>query len=129
MLRRTILLLAILLFTQATSLAGNVYDVTSTDGMTTVTYRVRFGGGKLFEAYTAFDPASKKFVYLEWKRSDEAPKPVLTFWDHRTGETVALYKFPDVKDPLPVIPSIEDMKVCPMTGDKKFEAKLTIIVD
>jgi len=34
-----------------------------------------------------------------------------------------------VKDPLPVIPSIEDMKVCPMTGDKKFEAKLTIIVD
>lgn len=129
MFRRTILLFAILLFSQAPSFAGNIYDVTSTDGTKTVTYQVRFGGGKLFESYTAFDPASKKFVYLEWKRSEDAPKPALTFWDHRTGEIIALYKFPDVKDPLPVIPSIEDMKVCPMTGDKKFEAKLTIIVD
>ena len=69
MLRRTILLFAMLLFAQATSLAGNIYDITSTDGTKTVTYQVRFGGGKLFESYTAFDPASKKFVYLEWKRN------------------------------------------------------------
>ncbi len=113
----------------AKALAGNIYDVTSKDGKKTVTYQVRFGGGKLFDTYTAFDPASKKFVYLEWKRSEETPKPAMTIWDHRTGETISLYKFPDVKDPLPLIPAIEDMKACPMTGDKKFEAKLTIIVD
>jgi hypothetical protein len=50
-------------------------------------------------------------------------------WDHRTGETIPLYRFPDAKNPLPVIPSIEAMKVCPLTGDKNFEAQLHIIVD
>ncbi|MBL8813555.1 MAG: hypothetical protein JNM43_25540 [Planctomycetaceae bacterium] len=129
MFRRLVLACSILFLSAASSLAGNIYEVTSTDGKTTQTYQVRFGGGKLFDTFTAFDPASQKFVYLEWKRSEDAPKPALTFWDHKTGETVALYKFPDVKNPLPVIPSIDDMKVCPMTGDKKFEAKLTIIVD
>lgn len=81
------------------------------------------------DQYTAFDPETKKFVYLQWKRSEAKPTPVMKVWDHHTGETISLYKFPDVQNPLPVIPSIEAMKVCPLTGDKNFKAKLHIIVD
>ena len=111
------------------TLAGNIYKVTSQDGDKTVTYEVRFGGGKLMDQFTAFDPETKKFVYLQWKRSDEKPAPAMKVWDHRTGETILLYRFPDAKNPLPVIPSIDAMKVCPLTGDKNFKAKLHIIVD
>lgn len=111
------------------ALAGNIYKVTSQDGDKTVTYEVRFGGGKLMEQFTAFDPETKKFVYLQWKRSDEKPAPAMKVWDHRTGETILLYRFPDAKNPLPVIPSMDAMKVCPLTGDKNFKAKLHIIVD
>ena len=79
--------------------------------------------------HTAYDPASKEFVYLKWMRGEAAPKPVASIWDHRTGETIALYKFPGVKSPLPVIPSIDAMKVCPKTGDKNFKHKATIAYD
>ena len=111
------------------ALAGNIYKVTSQDGDKTVTYEVRFGGGKLMDQFTAFNPETKKFVYLQWKRSDEKPAPAMKVWDHRTGETIVLYRFPDAKNPLPVIPSIDAMKVCPLTGDKNFKATLHIIVD
>jgi hypothetical protein len=111
------------------ALAGNIYKVTSQDDDKTVTYEVRFGGGRLMDQYTAFDPETKKFVYLKWKRSDEKPAPAMKVWDHRTGETIPLYRFPDAKNPLPIIPSIDAMQVCPMTGDKNFKAKLHIIVD
>ena len=111
------------------ALAGNIYKVTSQDGDKTVTYEVRFGGGKLMDQFTAFDPETKKFVYLQWKRDGEKPAPAMKVWDHRTGETILLYRFPDAKNPLPVIPSIDAMKVCPLTGDKNFKAKLHIIVD
>ena len=111
------------------ALAGNIYKVTSQDGDKTVTYEVRFGGGRLMDQYTAFDPDTKKFVYLQWKRDGEKPAPAMKVWDHRTGETIPLYRFPDAKNPLPVIPSIDAMKVCPLTGDKNFKAKLHIIVD
>jgi len=50
-------------------------------------------------------------------------------WDHRTGETIPLYRFPDTRNPLPVIPSIKAMKVCPFTNDKNFKAELYEIVD
>jgi len=109
--------------------AGNIYQVTSQDGDKTVTYEVRFGGGKLMDQFTAFDPETKKFVYLQWKRSDEKPAPAMKIWDHRTGETIPLYRFPGAKNPLPVIASIDAIKVCPLTGDKNFKAKLHIIVD
>ena len=82
--------------------AGNVYKVTGQDGDKIVTYEVRFGGGKLMDLFTAFDPETKKFVYLQWKRSDEKPAPAMQVWDHRTGETIPLYRFPDAKHPLPV---------------------------
>jgi hypothetical protein len=111
------------------ALAGNIYKVTSQDGDKTVAYEVRFGGGKLMDQYTAFDSETKKFVYLQWNRSDEKPAPAMKVWDHRTGETILLYRFPDAKNPLPVIPSMEAMKVCPLTGHKNFKAKLHIIVD
>jgi hypothetical protein len=111
------------------ALAGNIYKVTSQDGDKTVTYEVRFGGGKLMDQFTAFNPETKKFVYLQWKRSDQKPAPAMKVWDHRTGETIPLYRFPGAKHPLPVIPSIDAMKVCPLTGDKSFKAKLEIIVD
>jgi hypothetical protein len=103
--------------------AGSEYQIDSKSGEKAVTYVVQFGGGKLFDRYTAFDPKSKKFVYLDWKRDAASPRPAATIWDHRTGESVRLYKFPGVEQPLPVIPSIEDMKVCPLTGDKHFQAK------
>jgi hypothetical protein len=109
--------------------AGNVYQVTSQSGEKTITYEVTFGGGKLVDRLTAFDPETKKFVYLRWRRSDKAPTPAMKVWDHRTGETIPLYKFPGAKHPLPVIPSLKAMKVCPLTGDKNFKAKLHIIVD
>jgi hypothetical protein len=127
--RTLFLVLASLLAGTSTASAGNIYKVTSQDGEKSVSYAVRFGGGKLMERFTAFDPESKKFVYLEWKRSDEAPVPAMKVWDHRTGETIPLYRFPGVKDPLPVIPSIESMKACPLTNDKNFKATLDIIID
>ena len=109
--------------------AENIYKVTSQDGDKTVSYEVRFGGSKLMDQFTAFDPETKKFVYLRWKRSDEKPAPVMKVWDHRTGETILLYRFSDAKNPLPEIPSIDAMKVCPLTGDKNFKAKLHAIAD
>jgi hypothetical protein len=103
--------------------AGTIYEVTAKQGGDTVTYKVKFGGAKLVEQWTAYDPASKRFVYLTWKRGEAAPVPAATIWDHKTGETVKLYRFPDVANPLPVIPTIQDMKVCPVTGDKAFSSK------
>jgi hypothetical protein len=114
----------LLVFLQVgTAYAGTIYEVTATSGTEKVTYRVKFGGGKAVSQWTAFDPKSKGFVYLTWERTDRAPEPVATIWDHRTGETVKLYKFPKIEHPLPVIPSIKDMKVCPLTGDKEFTFK------
>ena len=109
--------------------AGNIYKVTSQDGDKTISYEVRFGGGRLMDQFTAFDPETKKFVYLQWERKGKAPIPAMKLWDHRTGETISLYRFPNVKNPLPVIPSIDAMKVCPISNDKTFKAKLHIIVD
>jgi hypothetical protein len=109
--------------------AGNIYKVTSQDGEKTITYEVRFGGGRLMDQFTAFNPETKKFVYLQWKRSDEKPAPAMKVWDHRTGEIILLYRFPDAKNPLPVIPSIDAMKVCPFTNDKNFNAKLHSVFD
>jgi hypothetical protein len=109
--------------------AGNIYQVTSQDGEKTITYEVRFGGGKLMDQFTAFDPETKKFVYLLWDRKGKPPSPAMKIWDHRTGETISLYDFPNAKNPLPVIPSIDAMKVCPLTNDKHFKAKLHVIVD
>ena len=130
MLTRRILLAAMtLLITISSATAGDIFEVKSRDGDKEITYQVQFGGGFLFDQYTAFDPATKKFVYLTWKREGKPPEPVMSIWDHRTGDTIPLYKFPDVKNPLPIIPSMEAMKVCPMTGDKKLTSKLIIIVD
>jgi hypothetical protein len=53
----------------------------------------------------------------------------MTLWDYRTGKTISLSNFPNAKHPLPVIPSIESMKVCPLANDRNFKAKLPIIVD
>lgn len=126
-----LLLLALigLLAVPSATPAANIYQVTSKDGDKAVTYEVTFGGGKLFDQLTAFDPETKKFVYLQWKRTDAKPAPAMRVWDHRTGETVPLYKFPDARNPLPAIPSVDAMKVCPLTGDKNFKAKLHIIAD
>ncbi|MFO0930733.1 MAG: hypothetical protein U0736_27505 [Gemmataceae bacterium] len=109
--------------------AGNVYQVTSRDGAESITYEVRFGGGRLMDQFTAFDPETRKFVYLQWKRDGERPAAAMRVWDHRTGETVPLYRFPGARHPLPVIPSVKAMKVCPLTGDKEFQARLHIIID
>lgn len=111
------------------ALAGTGYEVTSSDGEKTVTYTVNFGGGMFFKQHTAYDPASKKFVYLTWKRDEQEPKPACSIWDHQTGQTIALYQFPGVKNPLPVIPSIKAMKVCPKTGDKNFKSEARIAYD
>jgi hypothetical protein len=127
--RVQILAAAFLALTASISAAGTGYKVTAMQGDKEVTYEVKFGGGRAFERWTAFDPASKKFVYLDWKRGQAEPKPVATIWDHRTGETVKLYKFPGVEGPLTVIPSVEDMKVCPMTGDKKLKAVPVLAYD
>lgn len=119
-----------LVFFAAPAFAGDGYEITSQDSDgKVVTYQVNFGGGMMFEQHTAYDPSSKSFVYLTWKRNEDAPKPVCSIWDHATGRTIELYQFPGVDHPLPVIPSIKEMKVCPKTGDKNFDAKLVIAYD
>lgn len=115
-----VLLLALM---SGTALAGTIYEVTAKKGDEEVKYRVKFGGGKAVNVWTAFDPATKQFVYLTWKRTDPMPEPVATIFDHRTGETIKLYKFPKAEHPLPLIPKLDDLKVCPITGDKNFSAK------
>ena len=120
--------LALIGFADLTA-AGTTYKVTSSNGTDTIEYRVNFGGARRFERFTAFDPASKKFVYLDWDRGQPAPEPVSAIWDHRTGETIQLFKFPEVDQPLPVIPSIEEMKRCPLTGDENFEARPLLAYD
>lgn len=127
--RVTLFAMIALLAGMTTARAGTIYNVTSQDGDKAVTYEVRFGGSKLMDQFTAFDPETKKFVYLKWKRGDEKPAPVMKVWDYRTGETILLYRFPDAKNPLPVIPSIDAMKVCPLTGDKNFKANQHFFVD
>jgi len=57
------------------------------------------------------------------------PEGAGAIWDHQTGQTIDLYQFPGVKHPLPAIPSIEAMKVCPRTGDRNFKAKPIIAYD
>jgi hypothetical protein len=128
MLVRT-LAVAVVALTASISYAGTGYTVTAKQGEKEVTYEVKFGGGRRFEQWTAFDPASKQFVYLQWPRGAAEPKPAATVWDHRTGETLKLYKFPGVESPLPVIPSVEEMKVCPLTGDKAFKAVARLAYD
>jgi hypothetical protein len=113
----------------STASAGTIYRITSKDGDKTIAYDVSFGGGIMFERHTAFDANGKKFVYLDWKRGEAAPKPAGFIWNHRTGEKVALYRFPAVTVPLPIIPSVQDMKVCPLTGDKNFIVKSTAVYD
>ena len=118
------------LFTAGAAFAGTGYEVTAKNAEgEEVTYQVKFGGGKLFEQYTAFDPDSKSFVYLTWNRRGKKPEPASVIYDHKTGELIPLYKFPDAKHPLPVIPSMEAMKVCPLTGDEEFKAKVRIAYD
>ena len=127
---RSVLLWCFALFIlDSTATAGEIHEVTSRNGENDVTYQVRFGGGKLMDQYTAFDPDTKSFVYLSWMRTDEAPKPVMTIWNHRDGELLTLYKFPDAKHPLPIIPNMSAIKVCPLTGDKSFNSRLIIFVD
>jgi hypothetical protein len=46
--------------------AGNIYKVTSQDGEKTITYEVRFGGRRLMDQFTAFNPETKKFVHLRF---------------------------------------------------------------
>jgi hypothetical protein len=118
------LLLAVLvLAVVADATAGTKWRITSKEGDKEATYDVNFGGGKAFGRYTAFDPDTKKFVYLDWEDRANPPKPAAVIYDHRTGETVPLYKFPGAANPLPRIPSIDELKVCPYTGDKNFQKK------
>ena len=118
-----------LMFATSVSYAGTSYEVISkVDGKTT-SYMVTFGGGFRFKQHTAFDPASKKFVYLQWATKQPDPKPVAKIWDHETGKIPELYQIPGVKNPLPIIPSVKAMKVCPVTGSKDFEAIPRIAID
>ena len=118
-----------MIFATSVPYAGTSYEVISKVEGKTTSYMVTFGGGRRFKQHTAFDPASKKFVYLQWARDKEDPKPVAKIWDHETGKITALYQFPGVKNPLPIIPSIQAMKVCPVTGSKDFEAIPRIAID
>ena len=118
-----------LMFATSVSYAGTSYEVISKVEDKTTSYMVIFGGGRRLKQHTAFDPARRKFVYMQWARDKEDPKPVAKIWDHETGKITELYQFPDVKNPLPIIPSINAMRVCPITGSKDFEAIPRIAID
>ena len=135
MLRYVLPLILIAVFANS-AFAGTGYQVTAKDGDEEVTYMVKFGGGMMFDQYTAFDPATEEFVYLTWKtrpmndeKPEAPPKPVCSIWDHKTGKKIKLYQFPGVEHPLPVIPSMEAMKVCPKTGDKNFKSQPLLAYD
>jgi hypothetical protein len=121
--------LVALALTAGNGSAGTTYQITSSTGKETLTYEVSFGGGKQFERVTAFDPKSKQFVYLDFRRGSPTPEPAGAIWDHRTGETLWLYKFPGVDQPLPLISSIDDLKVCPFTGAKDLKKKVKLMFD
>ena len=108
---------------------GEIYRITSTDGTKQTSYEVFFGGGKSTGRLTAFCPKKKEFVYLRWNDNEKAPAPAAVIWDHRTGETINLYNFPDCPNPLPAISGVNDMKVCPFTGDTKFKVMRMGIYD
>jgi hypothetical protein len=106
--------------------AAEIYEITSTrkDGKV-VKYEVTFGSSKTTNRLTAFCPKNKKFVYLTWKDDGKTdPKPVSYIWDSGSGETIPLYRFPGSPYPLPAIRWPEAMKVCPITGDKKFRKRI-----
>lgn len=135
MIRYTLSLFLLVLLSNS-AFAGTGYVITSTAAASSplsrdqiVTYKVNFGGGFNFEQHTAYDPASKKFVYLTWKSTDPDPTPTCSIWSHRTGQRIDLYLFPGVEHPLPVIPSIDAMKVCPKTGDKNFKHEVALYYD
>ena len=112
------------------ALAGTTYRVTASMANGRVlTYDVSFGGGRMFEQYTAFDPESQEFVYLRFNRNEEAPEPAMHYWDHTTGHFVYLYNFPGVEHPLPIIPSIQEMAYCPFTGDEDYRSQPVIAYD
>jgi hypothetical protein len=103
---------------------AEVYRITSTDGKKTHTYELKFGGSSTHNILLAFCPKKKAFVSLAWHRTlDKAPEVAATIWDSHTGRTLKLYRFPGCADPLPVIDDIQDLKVCPFTGDKNLKAK------
>ena len=103
------------------SSGGEIYRITSSSGFKNISYEVHFGGGKSSGKWTAFCPTKKEFVYLSWPLDKNPPQPVAQIWDHRTGETIKLYRFPDSPDPLPVIDDVRAIKVCPFTGDRNFK--------
>jgi hypothetical protein len=123
------LLLSTMIFNPALSFAGTIYEVTVKSNGESQTFNVQFGGGQQFEQWTAFDPASKTFVHLEFPRLGEKPAPVATIWQSQTGESIPLYQFKDAKHPLPRIESIEQLKVCPFTGSKDLKAVPIIAID
>jgi hypothetical protein len=109
--------------------AGTGYEIIAGEGKTAVQYEVRFGGGRISDQMTGYDPATKTFVYLSWKRGTDKPKPAGSIWDHTTGKTIPLYEFPGAKVPLPEIPSIDELTRCPITGGAITGKKKTIIYD
>ena len=126
---RAALALFALILLSDTACAGTIYEITATRDGQKMTYQVKFGGGRRFEQWTAFDPQTNAFVYLRWDREAREPEPAGAIWNHTTGETTKLYKFPGAEHPLPVIPSMKDMKVCPLTGDREFTSRKVVIYD
>lgn len=109
--------------------AGTGYKVTVVVDGEEVSYHVRFGGGMTFNMMTAYDPISGEFVYLNWKYDEEDPAPVAKIWDHVSGRFIPLFKFPGVEQPLPVIPSIRSLQVCPKTRSKDLRIETTWTYD
>ena len=64
--------LALLFFLTGTTSAGTRYEVTSRDGEKSVTYQVEFGGGKLFQKNTAFDPVHHLILLAMNRQQDVA---------------------------------------------------------
>ena len=127
--KKIIHLFMILLLTSSSLYSGTLYKITSIHEDQEMTYQLMFGGGFRTCKYTAFDPVSKKFLYLSWKRNEKAPEPVASIWIHTTGKTVKLFKFPGATQALPVIPSVDDLKFCPFTGSKDLTKTVLLKYD
>jgi predicted RNA-binding Zn-ribbon protein involved in translation (DUF1610 family) len=124
---KSILLIAVafVLVPAMAALAGMDYPMKCTNcGYAS---RVQIGGGKGFEQITGYCPASKKFVYITWKRGEKKPEPMAKVWDSATGKTIDLYKCPDCGKPIiplqtkEVGPDSPGFDHCPRCGKQTFK--------
>lgn len=109
--------------------AGSAYTVTCESPDCGFKAGVSFGGGMLRGQITGYCVACKKFVYLDYDRKAEKPKPLATVWDSSMGLHLNLYSCPSCRAPFAEIASEKALICCPACGGDKLSKKLELLFD